>query len=58
MKGMMALKPGESVVLYLPRRSTIQAFCCGTILMVNLAAMTATTSAMMAISMMAFLAGG
>src|SRR5215218_9158050 len=41
MKGIRMFRPGVSVPWYLPRRSTTQAFCCGTTLSARKPKMTA-----------------
>ena len=50
MKGTKKFRPGASVAWYLPKRSTTQAFCCGTTLTERVMKMTAMTRRMMAIS--------
>jgi len=50
-KGTMKFRPGASVLLYLPRRSTTQAFCCGTTLTERAMKITATTNTTIATSM-------
>src|SRR6478609_8642587 len=49
-KGTRKFRPGVRVAWYLPRRSSTQAFCCGTTLSVRTTKMPATMSRMKAIS--------